>query len=236
MKAKAVLTLLTIVILVFFGATVYFVANTPNIDMIRYIQSKSPEKDAQELIPTSTPTPTPTPKFAKLGARTYTTFPGVLPEADRLHKKAVITTAKGDIELELFGDEAPKAVSNFIFLAKDKFFDGLTFHRVIQGFVAQGGDPAGNGTGGPGYSFQDEPVKRPYTKGIVAMANSGPNTNGSQFFIMLADNSSLAPIYTIFGQVVKGQEVVDKIAIGDVMNKVTIANYVAVSPSPAGGP
>jgi cyclophilin family peptidyl-prolyl cis-trans isomerase len=144
--------------------------------------------------------------------------------ADQLkNKKAVIETNKGVIEFEVYS-EATKAATNFISLANDGFYDGLTFHRVVPGFVIQGGDPIGNGTGGPGYKFSDEPVTKKYLKGIVAMANSGPNTNGSQFFIMLDDNPDLPPNYTIFGKVTKGQDVVNKIAVGDVMNKVTIAS------------
>lgn len=100
----------------------------------------------------------------------------------------------------------------------------MTFHRVVPGFVIQGGDPSGNGTGGPGYTFDDEPVTLKYDKGIVAMANAGPNTNGSQFFIMLEDNPTLPPNYTIFGKVIKGQDVVSSIQVGDVMKKVTIVD------------
>jgi cyclophilin family peptidyl-prolyl cis-trans isomerase len=151
----------------------------------------------------------------------YAAFPGVLPAAELLNKKAIIVTNKGTIEFEIFGTDAPKAASNFIALSRDGFYNGLTFHRVVPGFVIQGGDPVGNGTGGPGYKFEDEPVKRKYDKGIVAMANSGPNTNGSQFFIMLEDNP-LPPNYTIFGKVQTGQEVVDQIKVGDVMQAVTI--------------
>ncbi|MEO6509036.1 MAG: peptidylprolyl isomerase [Patescibacteria group bacterium] len=152
----------------------------------------------------------------------YSTFPGELSEQELTNKKAVIETTKGTIEFEIF-TEAPKAASNFVHLTRDGFYDGLTFHRVVPGFVIQGGDPVGNGTGGPGYKFEDEPVMRKYTKGIVAMANAGPDTNGSQFFIMLDDND-LPPAYTIFGNVIKGQEVVDQIAVGDVMKKVTIVD------------
>ena len=109
--------------------------------------------------------------------KTYTQFPGVLPQAERTGKIVRLKTTKGDITISIFGDEAPKAASNFLTLAKDGFYDGLTFHRRVEGFVIQGGDPIGNGSGGPGYKFEDEPVKRAYTRGIVAMANSGPNTN-----------------------------------------------------------
>lgn len=154
------------------------------------------------------------------GTKSYSAFPGVYSSEELQNKKAVIETNKGTIEFELF-PEAPKAASNFMHLSRDGFYDGLTFHRVEPNFVIQGGDPKGDGTGGPGYTFEDEPVTRKYTKGIVAMANAGPNTNGSQFFIMLAD-TPLPPAYTIFGNVIKGQDVVDKIQVGDVMKKVTI--------------
>src|SRR5579864_4886825 len=121
-----------------------------------------------------------------------------------------INTNRGLIVLELDPQYAPVTVNNFVYLAENHFYDGLTFHRVVPGFVIQGGDPTGMGSGGPGYQFSDEKVSRPYDKGIVAMANAGPNTNGSQFFIMLANNP-LPPQYTIFGQVISGQDVVDKI-------------------------
>jgi peptidylprolyl isomerase/peptidyl-prolyl cis-trans isomerase B (cyclophilin B) len=158
-------------------------------------------------------------------AKTMKTWPAptVLPVAQRTNKEAVIQTNKGTIIFELLTD-APLAASNFIELAKGGFYDGLIFHRVVPNFVIQGGDPLGTGFGGPGYKFKDEPVSRAYDPGIVAMANSGPDTNGSQFFIMLPGNQGLPPQYTIFGKVISGMDVVSKIAVGDVMNKVTIAN------------
>ena len=125
----------------------------------------------------------------------------------------------GDITFETYDADAPKAVQNFITLAQKGFYKNLTFHRVIKGFMIQGGDPSGNGAGGPGYSFEDElnpatdSYKQGYIKGVVAMANAGPNTNGSQFFIMLQD-TPLPHSYTIFGKVITGQDVVD--AIGNV--------------------
>lgn len=125
-------------------------------------------------------------------------------------KKATINTNKGIIVLS-FDSNAPIAASNFIDLAHKKFYDGLIFHRVISGFMIQGGDPKGDGTGGPGYAFPDEPVSGTYVRGTVAMANAGPNTNGSQFFIMHKDYG-LSPNYTIFGNVLSGIEVVDEIA------------------------
>lgn len=152
----------------------------------------------------------------------YSKFPGVLPVSELKGKKAIIKTSKGTIEFEIY-PEATKAASNFIYLTKDNFYNGLNFHRVEPGFVIQGGDPLGNGTGGPGYKFEDEPVTKNYDKGIVAMANAGPNTNGSQFFIMLK-STPLPKNYTIFGKVMKGQEVVDEISVGDVMQLVTIDN------------
>ena len=127
---------------------------------------------------------------------------------------AKIETTVGTIEIELLDDAAPKTVENFVTLAKKGFYDGVIFHRVVPGFVIQGGDPTGTGSGGPGYKFADEPVTMGYARGTVAMANSGPNTNGSQFFICLDDLPSLPPKYTIFGAVASGLATVDAIAKG----------------------
>lgn len=137
---------------------------------------------------------------------------------------ATISTDRGEITVSLDPQRAPQTVNNFVFLARDGFYDGLTFHRVVDGFVIQGGDPEGDGRGGPGYRFNDEPVQGEYIAGAVAMANSGPNTNGSQFFICTVDDRhKLAKSYNLFGQVVKGMEVVTSIRQGDVMRSVTIA-------------
>jgi cyclophilin family peptidyl-prolyl cis-trans isomerase len=127
---------------------------------------------------------------------------------------AKIQTTVGVIEIELLDDVAPKTVENFVTLAKKGFYDGVIFHRVVPGFVIQGGDPEGTGMGGPGYKFDDEPVTMGYARGTVAMANSGPNTNGSQFFICLDDLPTLPPKYTIFGMVASGLATVDAIAKG----------------------
>ncbi|MBI5369748.1 peptidylprolyl isomerase [Candidatus Uhrbacteria bacterium] len=149
-------------------------------------------------------------------------FPGVLSDKDIQHKQIRIKMAKGDIVFELFGDTAPKTVSNFVYLTQGGYFNGLTFHRREEGFVIQGGDPKGNGTGGPGYEFEDELADgHAYERGVVAMANHGPNTNGSQFFVMLG-NVPLPKAYSIFGRVVDGMDVVDQIQIGDVMQAVTV--------------
>ncbi len=125
---------------------------------------------------------------------------------------AGINTNRGLIVLELDPQYAPNTVNNFVYLADAQFYDGMVFHRVVPGFIIQTGDPKGNGTGGPGYKFNDEPVKGNYTKGCVAMANSGPNTNGSQFFICTADDTAkLQKSYNLFGRVVLGMDVVQKI-------------------------
>jgi peptidyl-prolyl cis-trans isomerase B (cyclophilin B) len=150
-------------------------------------------------------------------------FPGILSNDKIANKKAVVTTNKGVIEFSLDYKDAPKTVSNFVYLAEAGFYNGLTFHRVVPGFVIQGGDPSGSGSGGPGYQFEDEPVKGEYTEGTVAMANSGANTNGSQFFITLGDQSkNLAKSYNLFGRVTKGMDVVKNIQVSDVMQKVEI--------------
>lgn len=149
-------------------------------------------------------------------------FPGVLSDETIQNKQVRLTTEKGDIVFETYADTAPMAVSNFIYLANSTYFNGLTFHRREEGFVIQGGDPNGNGTGGPGYRFDDElDDEYTYERGIVAMANSGPNTNGSQFFIMLGD-TALPKAYSIFGKVIEGMDVVDAIAVGDKMTTVTV--------------
>ena len=125
---------------------------------------------------------------------------------------ATIKTNLGDIVIQLFSKDAPLAVNNFVFLARQGFYDGVKFHRVVKGFVIQGGDPKGTGTGGPGYQFADEKVTKDYVKGTLAMANAGPNTNGSQFFITLANLSGQLPKnYTIFGIVTSGFDIVQKI-------------------------
>lgn len=134
-----------------------------------------------------------------------------------------IATDKGEIVMDLDPRLAPRTVNNFVSLARDGFYDGLTFHRVVPNFVIQGGCPQGTGTGGPGYKFADEPVQGNYRDGAVAMANSGPDTNGSQFFICLGDQMGLPKQYNLFGHTVSGLDVVSKIAVGDVMNSVTIA-------------
>ena len=137
---------------------------------------------------------------------------------------AKIETNKGIIELELYSEHAPKTVNNFVFLAREGFYDGISFHRVIGDFMIQGGDPTGTGGGGPGYSFEDEVEENPLTheKGVISMANAGPNTNGSQFFITHSPQPHLNGKHTVFGKVMTGQNVVDSIRQGDKMERIEI--------------
>ena len=142
----------------------------------------------------------------------------------KVKQTAVITMEKGgEIAIEFFPDDAPKTVENFVTLAKKGFYDGTTFHRVEPGFVVQGGDPKGNGTGGPGYTIKDEFNKQKHVRGVVAMARTqAPNSAGSQFYITLAPAHFLDGQYTVFGKVTSGMEVVDKVKVGDKMKSVKI--------------
>jgi peptidyl-prolyl cis-trans isomerase B (cyclophilin B) len=138
--------------------------------------------------------------------------------------RAVIETNRGIIELDFYPQHAPKTVNNFVFLAREGFYDDVSFHRVISDFVIQGGDPTGTGRGGPGYRFEDELKGNPlkHETGVISMANSGPNTNGSQFFITHSPQPHLDGRHTVFGKVVSGQEVVDVIQQGDTILNVKI--------------
>ena len=170
---------------------------------------------------------TPTPRHTATPEPTATTVAVTSPVAGQVRKTydspppltidpnrryvATIELERGSIVIELFSKDAPQTVNNFVFLAREGFYDNTTFHRVIPGFMAQGGDPQGTGRGGPGYKFADEFSEKSHERGVISMANSGPNTNGSQFFIM-HQNYSLPPNYIIFGQATGGLEVVDAIA------------------------
>jgi peptidyl-prolyl cis-trans isomerase B (cyclophilin B) len=140
-------------------------------------------------------------------------------------KVATIKTKRGDIRIQLHDDKAPKTVANFEKLAGDGFYNGLKFHRVIKDFMVQTGCPKGTGTGGPGYTFKDEFHRdlRHDKAGVLSMANAGPNTNGSQFFITHGPQPHLDNKHSVFGQVIEGQDVVNKIQQGDVMESVTIS-------------
>jgi peptidyl-prolyl cis-trans isomerase B (cyclophilin B) len=138
---------------------------------------------------------------------------------------ATIETSRGVIELELYPQHAPQTVNNFIFLIGQGFYDGVTFHRVIPDFMVQGGDPTGSGSGGPGYQFDCESAGNPliHERGVISMANAGPNTNGSQFFLTHVPCPHLDGRHTVFGKVTSGLDVVDAIEQGDTMAKVTVA-------------
>ena len=138
--------------------------------------------------------------------------------------RATIATPRGAVVIDLDPSAAPKTVNNFVSLARDGFYDGLTFHRVIPNFMVQGGDPTGTGSGGPGYKFEDETQGNPlkHERGVISMANAGPNTNGSQFFITHDPQPHLNGRHTVFGTVTEGMDAVDSIRQGDTMDSVTI--------------
>ena len=160
----------------------------------------------------------------KMPSQSPKSYNSPIPMTIDVNKKytALIKTAKGDLVLELYPQDAPVTVNNFVTLARKGFYNGLTFHRVIPDFMAQGGDPSGNGTGGPGYKFQDEFSSRTNQAGSLSMANSGPNTNGSQFFICYTPQPHLNGKHTVFGQLTQGMDVLKKLVNGDKMNEVTI--------------
>jgi cyclophilin family peptidyl-prolyl cis-trans isomerase len=140
-------------------------------------------------------------------AKSYSSVPAM--SIDPSHSyTATMKTDKGNIRIELYPKDAPLTVNNFVFLARDGFYDGVIFHRVIGGFMAQGGDPTGSGSGGPGYSFKDEPNSQTHQAGSLSMANAGPNTNGSQFFICYEQQPHLNGRHTVFGRVIEGMNVV----------------------------
>jgi peptidyl-prolyl cis-trans isomerase B (cyclophilin B) len=166
--------------------------------------------------PEPTPTPTPTPK-----AKTYSEAPPMIIDTSKQYT-ATIETEKGNLVLELFASDVPMTVNNFVFLAGEGFYDGTTFHRVIPDFMAQGGDPTGTGTGNPGYSFPDEFTEHTHVTGALSMANSGPDTNGCQFFITYAPQPHLDGKHSVFGQLIEGMDVLKKLENGDVMKRVII--------------
>ena len=212
----------------------------------------APAKDnaaaAATLQPTATPvsgpgsgaSAAPTPDVVVSGGRSIKQWsaPPAMSVDPGASYTAVLNTTAGPITIELLTGDAPNTVNNFVFLAREGFYDNVIFHRTIPGFMIQGGDPTGTGAGGPGYRFADETVNRPYSRGIMAMANAGPNTNGSQFFLMHADYP-LPPNYTIFGQTVAGLETIDTIATAPTqaggegsspVNPVTIQSVEIVGP------
>jgi len=153
--------------------------------------------------------------------KTYSAPPPMTIDTSKQYT-ATIETEKGNLVLELFASDVPVTVNNFVFLARDGFYDGLTFHRVVPDFVVQGGCPIGDGTGGPGYRFDDEITEHTHVAGALSMANSGPNTNGSQFFITYTPQHHLNGDHSVFGQLVEGMDVLERIEQGDVMIRITI--------------
>jgi len=160
------------------------------------------------------PAPTPKPK-------TYSAPPPMTIDMNKQYT-ATIETEKGDIVLELFASDVPNTVNNFVFLAREGFYDGTTFHRVIPDFMAQGGDPTGTGRGNPGYFIDDEITEHTHVAGALSMANAGPNTNGCQFFITYTPQPSLDGKHSVFGQVIEGIDVLEKIKQGDKIIRIII--------------
>jgi cyclophilin family peptidyl-prolyl cis-trans isomerase len=165
--------------------------------------------------PTPAPAPQPTPEPAvKPKPKTYDSPPPMIIDTSKEYT-ALMETEKGTLVLELFAKDVTKTVNNFVFLATEGFYDGTTFHRVIPGFMAQGGDPTGTGRGGPGYKFEDEFTEHGHDAGALSMANAGPNTNGSQFFITYVPVHQLDGKHSVFGQLVEGMDVLESITPRD---------------------
>lgn len=175
------------------------------------------KKESPEAAPSSSPSGSASSSAPAAEPKSYDAYPPMSIDTKKKYTATFELAKGGSFEIALFADKAPKTVNSFVFLARDKYFDGLTFHRVITGFMAQGGDPTGTGRGGPGYEFEDEFADDlVFDKaGILAMANSGPNSNGSQFFITFVPTPHLNGLHTIFGQVTKGLDVVLGITVHD---------------------
>jgi cyclophilin family peptidyl-prolyl cis-trans isomerase len=215
-------------ILVVFGTAIVIVAlayffwrsnNEQLISSSKNTESNTPADVAKPADPATTAQPGIAPQMSGINIMQPPTDEEIAAAKAKKTMNATIKTSLGEIKIELFGDKTPKTAANFAKLAQANFYDGIKFHRVIKGFMIQAGDPLTKddskkgawGSGGPGYKFEDEPFTGQYVRGTLAMANSGPNTNGSQFFIMHAD-TPLPPAYVIFGKVTSGIETVDKIA------------------------
>jgi len=166
------------------------------------------------------PGPEPTPKPAPK-PKTYSAPPAMVIDTGKEYT-ATIETERGNMVLELFASDVPNTVNNFVFLANDGFYDGVTFHRVVPGFVVQGGDPTGTGRGNPGYSFADEFSEHTHLTGALSMANSGSDTNGCQFFITFAPQHGLDGKHSVFGQLIDGMDVLEQIEQDDVIIRITI--------------
>lgn len=223
---KKVIIVLIVLLTIVGGGIIYYNSNRDKL-----ITLNNPEPTRLPIltpIPTSMPSPISTPQPIS----TPTVEKGPYPmEIDKTKNyQAVVETDAGIFKIELNAGQTPITVNNFVALARRKFYNSTLFHRIINGFMIQGGDPQGNGTGSPGYTFADEPFAGEYTRGTVAMANSGPNTNGSQFFIMHQDNQ-LPKNYVIFGKVIYGMEVIDKIAESPVRTSASGENSQPITPT-----
>lgn len=177
----------------------------------------TPGAEKPSPTPASTPTPTVTPKPTPSPTpkpKLYSAPPPMLIDKNKNYT-AIIETAKGNITLQLFAKDVPITVNNFVFLARDGFYDNTTFHRVILNFMAQGGDPTGTGAGTPGYSFDDEFTNHTHVAGALSMANRGPNTNGCQFFITYTPQHHLDGLHTVFGQLIGGMDVLQSLTPRD---------------------
>jgi len=211
-SGNKLILLTTIMIAISFGCGA---EQTVNVNMV-LDEPKSEQTVEASPTPVDNPTveasPTPVDNQEEIGIvqHTYSSPPAVVIDKDKKYE-ASIQTNKGTMIVELFSNESPVTVNNFVFLSEEGFYKDVIFHRIINNFMVQTGDPTGTGTGGPGYRFDDEPVSRDYLRGTLAMANAGPNTNGSQFFIVHQD-SGLPKSYTIFGIITDGLDILDEIA------------------------
>lgn len=205
--------LLIVLGIALFFIVILIIKKNKTMDNVPYMPSQKNET-AQQQVRTPTTVPSISNNKETNMKKQYDAPPEMQIDAGKKYQ-ATFATSEGEIVVELYADRVPKTVNNFVFLANEEFYNETIFHRAIDGFMIQGGDPEGTGMGGPGYRFDDEEFQGSYTRGTIAMANAGPNTNGSQFFIMHQDYP-LPTNYVIFGKVVEGIEVVDKIATAPV--------------------
>jgi len=197
------------IIAAFVGLYYYAVRRSPAIPVTPTAQAQTPSPSGTAALGAETPA-------SGEKAKSWENPPEMTIDPTKSYE-AIIKTEKGDVRIKLFADKAPVTVNNFVFLSRQGYYDGVTFHRVIPGFMAQTGDPTGTGTGGPGYTFQDEfdPSLRHDSEGIVSMANAGADTNGSQFFITYAPEPHLDDVHSVFGKVIEGMDVVKALTARD---------------------
>lgn len=197
-----------VVLFLSLGAGTFFKANSGST-------KRAKETPTPTETPTATASATATPSASPTPQRTYSAAPPMTIDPNKQYEAVIALEKGGEVRLELLAKDAPKTVNNFVFLAKNRFFDGLTFHRVLQDFVAQGGDPSGTGAGGPGYYLEVEKNTVPLAAGVIAMAKSSAGVSGSQFFITLTPQPGLQPDFTAFGRVTTGMDIVRQITLRD---------------------